>query len=124
MSNDDGEELKERILDEGRYIEVTTLNELKRSQCEIKSVKKALDDIENKTWTCRNRYKSLMNDLKMDVHKTEQEIEFLQSQVSNLSRRREELKKEVTKQQEEYEKMLIHFTKDLENKGAGCGTPT
>ncbi|KAL2740405.1 DNA repair protein RecN-like [Vespula squamosa] len=143
-NNDDKEELKKRILDEGRNNEITTFNEnqenmdmklqtltekltekermLKQSQYKIKSVEKALNDIENKTSTCRSRYKSLMSDLKLDVHKTEEEVKSLQSQVSNLSLRREELKKEVVKQQEEYEKMLIHFTKDLENKGTGCVT--
>ncbi|KAI4490625.1 PREDICTED: uncharacterized protein LOC106786749 [Polistes canadensis] len=97
---------------------------LKQSQYKIKSVENALNDIESKTSTCRNRYKSLISDLKLDVHKTEEEVKSLQSQVSNLSLRREELKKEAVKQQEEYETMLVHFTKDLENKGSGCGTST
>ncbi|XP_015179704.1 PREDICTED: uncharacterized protein LOC107068125 [Polistes dominula] len=93
---------------------------LKQSQYKIKSVENALNDIESKTSTCRNRYKSLISDLKLDVHKTEEEVKCLQSQVSNLSLRREELKKEAVKQQEEYETMLARFTKDLENKGSGC----
>nr|XP_050855918.1 DNA repair protein RecN-like [Vespula vulgaris] len=144
LNNDDKERLKKRILDEGKNAEIITFNKnqenmdiklqtlterltekermLKQSQYKIKSVEKALNDIENKTSTCRSRYKSLMSDLKLDVHKTEEEVKSLQSQVSNLSLRREELKKEVVKQQEEYEKMLIQFTKDLENKGTGCGT--
>lgn len=95
---------------------------LKRSQYEVNCEKKVLNDIENKTWTSRSRYKSLMKNLEMDVKKTEQKIEFLENQVSKLSHRREELKKEVAKQQEEYEKVLNHFTNDLKSKGIGYGT--
>ncbi|XP_076234162.1 uncharacterized protein LOC143179052 isoform X3 [Calliopsis andreniformis] len=87
---------------------------LQRSHSEIKKAEKVLSDLESKTSTCRDGYKSLMIELKKDVRKTEEEVKTLQSQISTLSDRREALRNEVLK--EDYQKMLNNFTKELENK--------
>ncbi|XP_017884528.1 uncharacterized protein LOC108627683 [Ceratina calcarata] len=89
---------------------------LQKSQCEIKNAEKVLSDLENKTSSCRDRYRSLMMELKKDIRKTEDEVRTLQNQISNLSIRREALRTEVLKQQEDYQKMLNNFSKELENK--------
>ncbi|XP_017798505.1 PREDICTED: uncharacterized protein LOC108579471 [Habropoda laboriosa] len=89
---------------------------LQRSQCEIKNAEKVLNDLENKTSSCRDRYRSLMVELKKDIRKTEEEVKTLQTQISNLSNRREALRSEVLKQQEDYQKMLSSFSTELENK--------
>ncbi|XP_016771873.1 uncharacterized protein LOC108000649 isoform X2 [Apis cerana] len=89
---------------------------LQKSQCEIKDAEKVLTDLENKTSSCRDRYRSLMIDLKKDIRKTEDEVRMLQNQISSLSIRREALRSEVLKQQEDYQKMLNSFSKELENK--------
>ncbi|XP_054007583.1 uncharacterized protein LOC128891798 isoform X1 [Hylaeus anthracinus] len=91
---------------------------LQRSHCEIKNAERVLTDLEKKTSTCRDRYRSLMTELKKDVQKTEEEVKMLQNQISSLSVRREVLRNEAIKQQEEYQKMLNNFTKELENKNA------
>ncbi|XP_048267965.1 uncharacterized protein LOC100646201 isoform X6 [Bombus terrestris] len=44
------------------------------------------------------------------------EVRTLQNQISNLSIRREALRSEVLKQQEDYQKMLSGFSKELESK--------
>ncbi|XP_017759296.1 PREDICTED: uncharacterized protein LOC108550146 [Eufriesea mexicana] len=89
---------------------------LQNSQCEIKNTEKVLTDLENKTLFCRDRYRPLMIELKKDIRKTEDEVKTLQNQISNLSFRRESLRSEVLKQQEDYQKMLNNFSKELENK--------
>ncbi|CAK9833570.1 hypothetical protein ANTRET_LOCUS10232 [Anthophora retusa] len=89
---------------------------LQRSQCEIKNAEKVFNDLENKTFSCRDRYRSLMVELKKDIRKTEEEVETLQTQISELSIRREALRSDVLKQQEDYQKMLSNFSKELENK--------
>ncbi|KOC68603.1 hypothetical protein WH47_06394 [Habropoda laboriosa] len=57
-----------------------------------------------------------MVELKKDIRKTEEEVKTLQTQISNLSNRREALRSEVLKQQEDYQKMLSSFSTELENK--------
>nr|XP_031829573.1 uncharacterized protein LOC116425685 isoform X2 [Nomia melanderi] len=89
---------------------------LQRSHCEIKNAEKVLTDLENKTSSYRDRYRSLMSELKKDVQKIENEVKTLQSHISTLSLRRESLKAEVIKQQEDYQKMLNNFTKELKHK--------
>ncbi|XP_076173816.1 uncharacterized protein LOC143149900 isoform X2 [Ptiloglossa arizonensis] len=89
---------------------------LQRSHCEIKNAEKILSDLEKKTSTCRDRYRLLMTELKKDVRKTEEEVKTLQNQISCLSVRRETLRNEALKQQEDYQKMLNNFTKELESK--------
>ncbi|XP_050489392.1 uncharacterized protein LOC126873030 isoform X3 [Bombus huntii] len=89
---------------------------LQKSQCEIKNAEKALTDLENKTSSCRDRYRSLMIELKKDIRETEDEVRTLQNQISNLSIRREALRSEALKQQEDYQKMLSGFSKELESK--------
>ncbi|XP_068982693.1 uncharacterized protein [Bombus flavifrons] len=89
---------------------------LQKSQCEIKNAEKALTDLENKTSSCQDRYRSLMIELKKDIRETEDEVRTLQNQISNLSIRREALRSEVLKQQEDYQKMLSGFSKELESK--------
>ncbi|XP_043263331.1 uncharacterized protein LOC122403702 [Colletes gigas] len=91
---------------------------LQQSHYEIKSAEKVLSDLEQKTSSCRDRYKSLMSDLKKDVRKTEEEVKTLQNQISSLSVRREVFRNEALKQQEDYQKMLNNFTKELEHKKA------
>ncbi|KZC11769.1 hypothetical protein WN55_03605, partial [Dufourea novaeangliae] len=91
---------------------------LQRSHCEIKNAEKVLTDIENKTSNCRDRYSSLTTELKKDVRKIEEEVKTLQNQISTLSVRREALKSEVIKQQEDYQTTLNNFTRELESKKA------
>ncbi|XP_076751423.1 uncharacterized protein LOC143423755 isoform X2 [Xylocopa sonorina] len=88
---------------------------LQKSQCKIKNARKLLCDSENKTSSCRHRYCSLTIELKRDIRKTEDEVRTLQNEISDLSIRREALRGEVLKQ-EDYQKMLNNFTKELENK--------
>ncbi|CAL7945590.1 unnamed protein product [Xylocopa violacea] len=89
---------------------------LQKSQCKIKNAKKVLCDSENRTSSCRHRYCSLTIELKRDIRKTEDEVRTLQNEISDLSMRREALRGEVLKQQEDYQKMLNNFTEELENK--------
>ncbi|XP_078035916.1 uncharacterized protein LOC144469464 isoform X2 [Augochlora pura] len=89
---------------------------LQRSHYEIKNAEKILTDLENKTSNYRDRYKLLMSELKKDVRKIEGEVKTLQNHISSLSIRREALRSEVIKQQEDYQKMLNNFTRELENK--------
>ncbi|XP_043508731.1 uncharacterized protein LOC122528074 isoform X2 [Frieseomelitta varia] len=89
---------------------------LQKSQYEIKNAGKMLTDLENKTSSCRDRYRSLMIELKNDIRKIEDEVRMLQTQISNLSIQREALRREVLKQQEDYQKMLGNFSKELESK--------
>ncbi|KAK9302262.1 hypothetical protein QLX08_005691 [Tetragonisca angustula] len=89
---------------------------LQKSQYEIKNAGKMLTDLENKTSSCRDRYRSLMIELKKDIRKIEDEVRMLQTQISNLSIQREALRSEVLKQQEDYQKMLGNFSKELESK--------
>ncbi|KAH0952144.1 hypothetical protein HN011_011341 [Eciton burchellii] len=105
-------ELSERLAKETR--------ELQRSRTEIKNVENVLSDVGNKTLSCRDRYRSIMIALKKDVRKTEIEMKTLQDHASKLSLRREELKNEILKQGQDYQKMIDNFTKnfgtnDLEN---------
>ncbi|XP_076680045.1 uncharacterized protein LOC143375131 [Andrena cerasifolii] len=92
---------------------------LQQSHCEIQNAEKVLNDLEKNTSTCRDRYRSLMVELKKDVRKTEDE-----EQISSLSVRRQALKHEVLQQQENYQKMLNKFTKELENKKTLFSTGT
>lgn len=48
--------------------------QLQRSHCEIKNAEKVLSDLENKTSSCRDGYRSLVIELKKDVRKTEEEV--------------------------------------------------
>nr|XP_033336382.1 uncharacterized protein LOC117226295 isoform X2 [Megalopta genalis] len=112
---------------------------LQRSHYEIKNAEKILTDLENKTSNYRDGYKLLMSELKKDVRKIEGEVKTLQNHISSLSFRREVLRNEVMKvisfntikktntnaftkkfmlfqQQEDYQKMLNNFTRELENK--------
>ncbi|XP_076391281.1 uncharacterized protein LOC100882789 isoform X2 [Megachile rotundata] len=89
---------------------------LERSHCEVNRTEMVLSDLENKTSTCHDRYRLLMIELKNDIRKTEDEVKTLQNQISGLSIRRETLKNDAIKQQEDYQKMLNNFTKELENK--------
>ncbi|XP_033336389.2 uncharacterized protein LOC117226295 isoform X2 [Megalopta genalis] len=89
---------------------------LQRSHYEIKNAEKILTDLENKTSNYRDGYKLLMSELKKDVRKIEDEVKTLQNHISSLSFRREVLRNEVMKQQEDYQKMLNNFTRELENK--------
>ncbi|XP_046143557.1 uncharacterized protein LOC114876301 isoform X2 [Osmia bicornis bicornis] len=88
---------------------------LQRSHCAVNHAEMVLNDLENKTSTCRDRYRILMIDLKEDIRKTEDEVKTLQDQISNLSIRREALRGEVIKQQENYQKMLSNFTKEIKD---------
>ncbi|XP_024942501.1 uncharacterized protein LOC107269454 isoform X2 [Cephus cinctus] len=82
----------------------------------IKSTEKVLNDIDNKSVSMiEDRYRDLMIDLKKNLMKTEQEVKSLQDEVTSLSLRRENLKNDVLKQQEDYHKMLATFNKDLES---------
>nr|XP_033336388.1 uncharacterized protein LOC117226295 isoform X7 [Megalopta genalis] len=90
---------------------------LQRSHYEIKNAEKILTDLENKTSNYRDGYKLLMSELKKDVRKIEgEQVKTLQNHISSLSFRREVLRNEVMKQQEDYQKMLNNFTRELENK--------
>lgn len=48
--------------------------QLQRSQNEIKNAERVLSDLESKTSTCRDRYRTLMTELKKDIRKTEDEV--------------------------------------------------
>jgi len=48
--------------------------QFQRYRTEIKNHENILSDVENKTLSYRDRYRSLMTDLKKDVHKTEIEV--------------------------------------------------
>ncbi|XP_076647704.1 uncharacterized protein LOC143356139 isoform X2 [Halictus rubicundus] len=87
-----------------------------RSHYEIRNADKVLTDLENKTSNYRDRYRTLMSELKKDVRKIEGEVKTLQNHISVLSLRREALRSEVIKQQEDYQMMLKNFTKELEGK--------
>ncbi|XP_076292773.1 uncharacterized protein LOC143214997 isoform X2 [Lasioglossum baleicum] len=87
-----------------------------RSHYEIRNADKVLTDLENKTSNYRDRYRTLMSELKKDVRKIEGEVKTLQNHISILSLRREALRSEVIKQQEDYQMMLSNFTKELESK--------
>ncbi|XP_076292777.1 uncharacterized protein LOC143214997 isoform X5 [Lasioglossum baleicum] len=112
-------ELKECIyVDEKLGVLTKKLSETEhpRSHYEIRNADKVLTDLENKTSNYRDRYRTLMSELKKDVRKIEGEVKTLQNHISILSLRREALRSEVIKQQEDYQMMLSNFTKELESK--------
>ncbi|XP_026828118.1 uncharacterized protein LOC113561397, partial [Ooceraea biroi] len=90
--------------------------QLQQSRTEIKNIENVLSDVENKTLSCRDRYRSIMTAIKRDVRKTEIEMKMLQDHASKLSLRREELKNEILKQGQDYQRMIDNFAKDFGNK--------
>ncbi|XP_044005738.1 uncharacterized protein LOC122850671 [Aphidius gifuensis] len=69
--------------------------DLKKSHSQMQCAEKLLNFIELNKTNNVDRYKNLLAGLRNDFEKTENEVKFLQNEITNLSRRREILKNDI-----------------------------
>ncbi|KAK0175557.1 hypothetical protein PV327_009299 [Microctonus hyperodae] len=87
--------------------------QLKKSRSDLKCAEKVLDFIENNKISSVTRYKQLLSGLKDDLEKIEYEVKELQTEITGLSKQRENLKTDILQQQEDYQKLFHAFAREF-----------
>ncbi|XP_069685672.1 uncharacterized protein [Periplaneta americana] len=72
------------------------------------------------TYKIQDQYKMIMSELKQELAKTEVQCTDLHRQIDYITKRREELKNEVLKEQQTYQEILDCLCKELLSREESC----
>ncbi|XP_069685671.1 myosin heavy chain, clone 203-like isoform X1 [Periplaneta americana] len=93
---------------------------LRVSRDKITQAEEKINSLQSSSSEIQDQYKMIMSELKQELAKTEVQCTDLHRQIDYITKRREELKNEVLKEQQTYQEILDCLCKELLSREESC----